>query len=177
MQIVNISRRNWHMTGLLNVALPHLGRLTRPEHRFLKRAFPLTAAETALFEAARTSGLLDTRLVRLRERARAALAPPHRGPVEAPAAHTASGASAAAAEELQAEYGVLTARMHDFMSTKPLYPWAFELDCGRHTQATHGTGIRSDVCIVNPPMLGYLQNQLVRCPACCRLCMSGWRMR
>lgn len=76
MQLLNIARRNWQTMGMLNIGMPHLGRLTRPEQRFLKRTFPANVVDVAHFEAAVRAGSIDPRIVRIQERARAVVNPP-----------------------------------------------------------------------------------------------------
>lgn len=97
-QLLNIARRNWQTMGMLNVGMPHLGRLTRPEQRFLKRTFPANAVDVAHFEAARRAGSIDPRIVRIQERARAIVNPPADDPAAA-AADTAAGPTDAAAAD------------------------------------------------------------------------------
>lgn len=157
-QLLNMARRNWGTTGLLNMAMPHLGRLTRPEQRFLKRGFPLTVAEFALFAAARESGLEDPRLVRMAERAKAALeVPPHASP--SPGSDVAAAALLKAQADVEEE--ALMGRIQQFLFSKQLFPWAQVQDFGRGVKWEHDHVVRGNTSAITASVLGYLSTKLV----------------
>eukprot|EP00892_Ulva_mutabilis_P012036 jgi/Ulvmu1/9204/UM005_0304.1 len=155
--LLNTARRNWATPGLLNVAVPHLGRLTRPEQRFLKRGFPLITTELAVFEGARECGLEDQRILRLCDRAYAVFDPPPPAPATAEArAEPEQAARLPAVSEAAA----LVERMGTFLWSKSLFPWALEESYGRHVQWERDPVIRRTTCAITAPVRCYLSDKL-----------------
>lgn len=158
MQLLNTARRNWATTGLLNVAMPHVGRLTRPEQRFLKRGFPLIATEAAVFAGAKEAGLVDARLERLCAHARAAL---DMTPTSAAADAAAAGHSVPRGVVTDADEDALMERIRTFLWSKSLFPWAQEQSYGGRVEWEHDPVIRGSTCVITAPVLGYLGSKLV----------------